>query len=146
VFAAGRAVSEDAADTAVITKMVRVMMLAPFLVGLSAWLSMRSSPQRITTSQVSDVRTKITVPWFALGFIAVAAINSTGVVPTSWTADAIALDTFLLAMAMAALGLTTNIRQVRQAGPRPLSLGLILFIWLIVGGALINHFVWTLML
>jgi uncharacterized integral membrane protein (TIGR00698 family) len=56
VFAAGRAVSDEAADTAVITKMVRVMMLAPFL---------------------SDVRAEITVPWFALGFVAVAALNLT---------------------------------------------------------------------
>ena len=41
-------------------------------------------------------------------------------------------------MAMAALGLTTHISQLKRAGLRPLLLGLMLFIWLIVGGGAIN--------
>ena len=41
VMAAGRAVTDAAAKTAVITKMVRVMMLAPFLIILSAYLARR---------------------------------------------------------------------------------------------------------
>ena len=41
VVAAGRAVTDAAANTAVITKMVRVMMLAPFLIALSAYLARR---------------------------------------------------------------------------------------------------------
>jgi uncharacterized integral membrane protein (TIGR00698 family) len=46
VVAAGRAVAESAANTAVITKMVRVMMLAPFLIGLSAYLSRNPLQER----------------------------------------------------------------------------------------------------
>ena len=48
------------------------------------------------------------------------------------------LDTAFLAMAMAALGLTTQLASVRRAGVRPLLLGSLLFAWLIVGGAAIN--------
>ncbi|HBH66843.1 MAG TPA: YeiH family putative sulfate export transporter, partial [Erwinia persicina] len=55
------------------------------------------------------------------------------------------LDNLLLAMAMAALGLTTHFSQLKRAGLRPILLGLILFIWLIVGGGAINLLVAHLM-
>ena len=63
VVAAGTAVGPEAASTAVIAKMVRVMMLAPFLVGLSALLA-RGRRDR------QGPRSRIAVPWFAFGFIA----------------------------------------------------------------------------
>ena len=49
------------------------------------------------------------------------------------------VDTVLLATAMAALGLTTHVSAIRDAGARPLILALVLFAWLVVGGAGINH-------
>ena len=48
------------------------------------------------------------------------------------------VDTVMLAMAMAALGLTTHVSAIRQAGIRPLALAALLFIWLIAGGLAIN--------
>ncbi|VEA68567.1 Uncharacterised protein [Serratia rubidaea] len=51
----------------------------------------------------------------------------------------ITADTWMLAMAMAALGLTTHISAVRQAGVKPILLATLLFIWLIVGGGVINQ-------
>ena len=131
VVAAGRAVSQPAADAAVIAKMVRVMMLAPFLVGLSALLA-RGRP-------ASDgQRSKITVPWFAFGFIAMVGFNSLQLLPTRLVATLVDLDTVLLAMAMAALGLTTHVSALRQAGARPMLLAVLLFAWLMGGGMLIN--------
>ena len=56
------------------------------------------------------------------------------------------IDTLFLAMAMAALGLTTHISAIRKAGVKPLVLAAILFAWLIGGGALINHVVTSLLL
>src|SRR5690554_2763111 len=78
VVAAGAAISPTAADTAVIAKMVRVMMLAPFLIGLAVYLA------RVKTEQVTEhAQTKakgllagVTVPWFAFIFVAVAGFNS----------------------------------------------------------------------
>jgi len=70
VVAAGHAVNEAAADTAVIAKMVRVMMLAPFLVALSAWFA-RSGARDATRA-----RPPVTIPWFALGFVALAGVRS----------------------------------------------------------------------
>ena len=48
-------------------------------------------------------------------------------------------------MAMAALGLATQISCIRKAGIKPLLLALILFVWLVVGGALINRWVFGLL-
>jgi uncharacterized integral membrane protein (TIGR00698 family) len=131
VVAAGRAISEPAADAAVITKMVRVMMLAPFLVGLSALLA---RGQRHADGQ----RSKITVPWFAFGFIAMVAFNSLQLLPAGVVNALVELDTALLAMAMAALGLTTHVSALRQAGSKPMLLAMLLFLWLLGGGMLIN--------
>lgn len=131
VFAAGQAIGSKAADTAVIVKMIRVMMLAPFLLFLSGWLRLRSV-------NTADQSRKLTIPWFAVFFIVMAGINSLQWLPLSLNHTLIVLDNFLLAMAMAALGLTTHIGAIRSAGLRPLMLGGILFIYLIFGGGFIN--------
>ena len=137
VLAAGRSISEDAANTAVITKMVRVMMLAPFLAILSAVLARTAA--RGNARQSSGTRqSKIVIPWFAVGFIGVAACNSLGVLPKAAVAAAVSFDTVILAMAMAALGLTTHVSAIRSAGIKPLALAAALFAWLILGGGAIN--------
>ena len=67
--------------------------------------------------------------------------NSLQWLPAQATAVATGIDTGLLAMAMAALGLSTHFSAIRKAGAKPLLLALILFGWLLAGGALINHWV-----
>jgi uncharacterized integral membrane protein (TIGR00698 family) len=131
VFAAGQAIGPKAADIAVIVKMIRVMMLAPFLLLLSAWLRLRSA-------NLSEQSRKITIPWFAVFFVVMAGINSLQWLPASITHELIVLDNFLLAMAMAALGLTTHLGAIRSAGIKPLMLGGLLFLYLILGGGFIN--------
>lgn len=145
VVAAGRAISDDAANTAVITKMVRVMMLAPFLIILSAYLSRSDASKKIAGDlQHADNKPgKIVIPWFALIFVVVAGLNSLAVLPPALVSRAIDVDTVILAMAMAALGLTTHVSAIRKAGVKPLLLAAVLFTWLIVGGMGINAFVMT---
>ena len=149
VVAAGRAIADAAANTAVITKMVRVMMLAPFLIILSTYLSRTSnggdsgddgdaSLTDASPSRASQQPRRIVIPWFALGFVAVAGLNSLAVLPHAFVSIAVDLDTGLLAMAMAALGVTTHVSAVRTAGIKPLALAALLFIWLIFGGVVIN--------
>ena len=138
VVAAGRAVSVAAADTAVITKMVRVMMLAPFLIGLSACLSRRPDRRGIARPAA---RRPLVIPWFAFGFAAVTALHSLVHLPAAAAAGLMTFDTFILAMAMAALGYTTRWSAIRAAGMRPLGLAALLFLWLVAGGGLINALV-----
>jgi uncharacterized integral membrane protein (TIGR00698 family) len=138
VVAAGRAVSDAAANTAVIAKMVRVMMLAPFLVILSAYLSRTDAAASERPLHDAQTARRIVIPWFALGFIAVAAVNSTAMLPRRMVGIAIDGDTVILAMAMAALGVTTHVSAIRTAGIKPLALAALLFAWLILGGGAIN--------
>jgi uncharacterized integral membrane protein (TIGR00698 family) len=135
VIAAARSIDDHTANTAVIAKMVRVMMLAPFLLLLSVYAQRRGQAERVQTAVTSR---SISVPWFAFAFIAVVACHSIWPLPTAVNDAVLQVDTFLLAMAMAALGLTTRLASVRRAGLRPLLLGSLLFAWLIAGGALIN--------
>ena len=134
VFAAGQAIGVQAADTAVIVKMIRVMMLAPFLLLLSGWLNL-SKDQGVTQKR------KMTIPWFAVFFILMTVVNSLQLIPAALTQELITLDNLLLTMAMAGLGLTTHISAIRAAGIKPLSLGGVLFLYLILGGGLINSLV-----
>lgn len=130
VVAAARTIGPEAADAAVIAKMVRVMMLAPVLLSLSAWRARESeqaAPQRLS------------VPWFALGFIGMVLFHSLQLLPASVVEVAHGVDTALLAMAMAALGVSTQLGAIRRAGLRPLLLAGLLFTWLVVGGAGIHH-------
>ncbi len=127
VVAAGRAVSEQAASTAVIEKMLRVMMLAPFLLLLS-----RSEGQGSG---------RLMIPWFAVLFLVVCGINSLGVLPPALMSSLVWLDTLILATAMAALGLRTHVGAVKQAGIKPLLLAASLFVFLVLGGYGLNRLV-----
>ena len=75
----------------------------------------------------------------------VAIFNSFHLLPQSVVNMLVTLDTILLAMAMAALGLTTHVSALKKAGAKPLLMALLLFVWLIVGGAAINVAVHALM-
>lgn len=141
VVVAGNSVSPAAAGTAVITKMIRVMMLAPFLLILSFFLVGKGeNGEKITFGQ--KVR-QVQVPWFAFIFIGVVALHTWVPFGAETVKNMVWLDNLLLTMAMFALGLTTHISAIKNAGIKPLILGIILFAWLILGGAginvLINH-------
>ena len=137
VVAAGKSIGQETANAAVIAKMVRVMMLAPFLVILSAVLARGKARAAGGDGKAA----KLAIPWFAFIFIAVVAFNSLGWLSGGVVATITDIDTALLAMAMAALGLTTHMSAIRRAGIKPLLLAGLLFCWLIAGGAAINHVV-----
>lgn len=121
------------ADTATITKMIRVILLAPVLLVISMLLSGKGADKS---------KPKISVPWFALLFLAVIVLNSLlrlwlpiGVMDSAASAINI-FDTFLLTMAMTALGADTAFDKFRKAGAKPFYLAAILYVWLVGGGYL----------
>ena len=125
VVGAGSAISKEVANSAVIVKMLRVMLLAPFLVILGLWLSSKSK---------SNGKTKVMIPWFAIWFIVVAGFNSLNLLPKNIVTTINTLDTFALTMAMSALGMQTSFEKFKQAGLKPIYLATILFFWLVFGG------------
>jgi len=107
------------------------MLIAPLLIVLGLILSALARSRGQAGNKVSLV-----IPWFAVGFIAVSAFNSLNILPAVLVGSINSFDTFLLTMAMTALGMETHGSKFKQAGIRPLLLALVLFVWLIVGGIL----------
>ncbi|SUB33407.1 membrane protein [[Pasteurella] mairii] len=132
VYTAGKNISAQVADISVITKMLRVMMLAPFLILLSFYLH-KSQKQG-----ESETATKFNMPWFALYFILLAVFNSFHLIPQEVVQWLLQIDSILLMMAMSALGLTTHVGAIKQAGVKPLILGFLVFLWLVIGGFIVN--------
>ena len=114
-------------DVAVITKLTRVLMLAPFLIVLSLFLQRRDARQEGKCFT-------ITIPWFAVLFVVMVGVNSLAIVPATVMPTINGFDNLVLAVAMAALGLESHIGKLRGVGPRPLLLALALFVWLVIGG------------
>lgn len=127
VAAANSFESEIVQANAVVVKMLRVMLLAPFLIIISIFLIEKNQ----------NKKSKITIPWFAIFFIIVAIFNSFSFLPKTTVLIINEIDTFLLAMAMMALGLNTNLKNIKDIGPRPIFLALILFFWLILAGFIV---------
>lgn len=131
------------AGTATITKMIRVMMLAPVLVIMSFALAGR---KKAATEGGTTQKSKITIPWFAFGFIGIICLNSLlqylfGVdsvkeIPLNGAIEYI--DTFMLTMAMTALGTDTSMEKFKQAGAKPFLLAGLLYIWLLGSGYLLT--------
>ncbi len=132
--AAGQTISPEAMQTAIIVKLIRVMLLAPVVISLSIVYQKLNQSSREQTIRLST----IPWPWFVLGFIATVLICSTNILPTNIIHIAQTLAQLLLIFAMAALGLQTKLVAFRQAGIKPLALSAMLFFTLIIGGYFLN--------
>jgi uncharacterized membrane protein YadS len=73
------------------------------------------------------------VPWFLIGFVLVAAVNSAGIIPAGAHVPLEHASVFLVSVALSAIGLSTNVAALRKAGARPLLLGALL--WITVAAA-----------
>jgi uncharacterized integral membrane protein (TIGR00698 family) len=116
VFASAQG-GHEALYVGTIAKLTRVAMMAPVIIALGE-LSVRLG------FAGEGVRGKPPFPWFLIGFLAMAGLNSVFAIPAFVSSPVRAATTFLLSMAMAAMGLHTNLRHVFSAGVRPLALGL----------------------
>jgi uncharacterized integral membrane protein (TIGR00698 family) len=134
VVAIGNIIGHGVAADAIIVKMIRVMLLVPFLLIVSG-LSQRTTDENDDNTGTCG---HISVPWFAIAFILCAAINSLPFMPQVAANGLRLIATLLLSAAMAALGIDTTLRRLRQTGPRAMLLGGILFLHLVVVGGLIN--------
>ncbi|HCM48635.1 MAG TPA: YeiH family putative sulfate export transporter [Colwellia sp.] len=133
--AAGQSINGETMQTAVVVKLIRVMMLAPFILMLSAGLNRIDNLANSSISNSAErKKIVITIPWFVFGFMATAMINSVVLLPDFFKVAFSFASQFSLAMAMAALGAQTQWTSIKAAGPKPLILGLLLFIILIFGG------------
>lgn len=114
---------QRAGEIATIAKLARVMLLAPVVVALS--VTPRDSARR-----AGGKSGRPPLPWFAIGFVAVTVINSVVTIPADLRSATVTLSTFLLTIALAAMGLETNISRLYAEGLRPAILGGLAFLFI----------------
>jgi uncharacterized integral membrane protein (TIGR00698 family) len=121
VVAAAFAYGHSAGSDAVIVKLTRTTLIIPVVV-FYAWRRasiLRSEGRRINWRGI--------VPWFVLWFAFAALIDSFGLIPAQWHAPLQQLALFAIVVALAGVGLGTDIEKIRSAGVRPLVLGTVLW-------------------
>lgn len=112
VVAATFAVGREAGDFGTIAKLTRVMTLAPMVLAMAAFL-----PRPGMSAEGG--RRHPPMPWFVAGFIALVAVNSAIDIPDGLKAETGAISSFMLTMALGAMGLETDIVKLRAKGIRP---------------------------
>lgn len=133
VVGAGNAIGPEASNSAIIVKMIRVMMLVPVLLVIAFLHAGRAAG-------AEGGKGKIAVPWFAVLFLVVIGFNSLDLLPEGLVAFINEADTFLLTMAMTALGMDTSFDKFRKAGLKPFLLAFVLFVWLMAAGYFLVKF------
>jgi uncharacterized integral membrane protein (TIGR00698 family) len=118
-----------AGEFGTIAKLSRVMLLAPTVIVLGLmqrWDSVR------TGSAAGSAPARPPMPWFVLGFVLLVGVNSLVAIPTEARTWIVAATTFMLSVALGAMGLETDIRKLAAEGYRPAVLGALA--WLFVAG------------
>jgi uncharacterized integral membrane protein (TIGR00698 family) len=114
VLAATFPVSALSGEVGTLVKLVRVLMLGPVVLFFSV-VSRRRARARGDEQRLAIGKL---VPWFIVGFIALAVLRSTGIIPVAVAAPVRELSRQLTIVAMAALGLGVDVRSVARAGSR----------------------------
>ncbi|WP_432887058.1 YeiH family protein [Kribbella sp. CA-245084] len=153
VVAAGYAYSQAAGDQAIVVKLTRSLTLIPIVLTLVALKIRREnraaraldaagegSYDGATTSIRKPLPWRKLVPLFLIGFIAAAGLRSAGVVPESWLPTLTIIGSTLITAALTAIGLSLRPRELRDAGPKPLLLGAILWVLVAVGSLGLQSF------
>ena len=125
VVAAAFQNSQQSGDFGTIAKLSRVTMLAPVVIALGL-----ATARRARRNGSDHTHAKAPVPWFVLGFIALVGVNSVVEVPPEAKTVIVTVTTFLLSVALAAMGLETDLAKLRAKGVRPFILGLAAFLFI----------------
>lgn len=114
VLAAAFPVSVLSGQVGTLVKLVRVLMLGPVVI----FFAIREGRRDDAPAGAARPPFRITrfVPWFIIGFLALAAVRSTGMIPAPVVAWTRSISTWLTVAAMAALGLGVDLRAIRRVG------------------------------
>jgi len=127
VAGAGQTMGPQVLSDSVITKLLRVAALLPAIAGIAWWVAQSGGPS-------SGARPTPQV--FLFGFLALAALNSMGLVPADVRNAVGQVSSFLIITAIAALGMKTSLLALARIGMGPVMLLITetIFIGLLVVG------------
>jgi uncharacterized integral membrane protein (TIGR00698 family) len=125
VVATGFVYDPTAGATATIVKLTRTLLLVPLAI-LTGWIAASRVPAGGVAQRLSPRRVLAIVPWFVLGFGALALLNSAGLIPPAAAHAMTALAGFLIVIVLAAVGLNVDLAKIARMGLRPLAVGMLL--------------------
>ena len=124
VVASGYAFSEAAGDFATMVKLTRTIAIIPTVL-VFAYIGTRMKQKEL---QVAGGGKKVNIvkiiPWFIGGFLALAIVNSIGLIPVAVSGVMKSASKFLMVTALAAIGLGTSITDFKKAGLAPMFYGI----------------------
>ncbi len=126
VIAAAFQYGDTAGETATIVKLTRTTLLVPLAIALAA-VTAREERFRTADGATDSARRSVwrTFPWFVVGFVIAALVNSLGWLPSAATEHLPTAAKALITFAMAGVGLSTDLRDARRIGPAPMAVGLV---------------------
>lgn len=141
VVAASTAYGAAASHTAVVVKLTRTLMIIPICLGLSATVRRREkiSAEPPCSGAPVHVRVLRLVPGFLLGFLALAAANSAGLIPSADHHGLSDATTLLITVALSAVGLSIDTAGLRRTGLRPIVLGAVLWVAVALTSLALQH-------
>ena len=125
VVAAGYAYSEAAGDFATMVKLTRTLSIIPTVL-VFAFINARLKIKENKTSEKKKINILSLFPWFILGFVALALVNSLGFIPANIALNCKELSKFLMVTALSAIGLSTSFKDMKKAGAMPMLHGFII--------------------
>lgn len=117
VVAAGYAFSDTAGNLSVIVKLTRTLAIVPITLVLAVITSKKNAGKNANYS-IAKI-----FPWFVLGFLGASILNTFLPIPSNATHFLAQAGKFMIVMAMAAIGLNTNIIKLVKNGAKPILLG-----------------------
>ena len=125
VVAAGYAFSDKGGDFAAMVKLTRTLSIIPTVL-VFAFINVRLVKKQHQEASGAKINFRGLFPWFILGFLALAAINSTGIIPEEISRIAKNASKFLMVAALAAIGLSTSFKDMKKSGVNPMLHGFII--------------------
>ena len=124
VVASGYAFSEAAGDFATMVKLTRTIAIIPTVL-VFAWIGVRMKKREMQAAGAGgQVNMMKIIPWFIGGFLALAIVNSAGLIPAAASVVMKRASKFLMVTALAAIGLNTSLTDFKKAGLAPMFYGI----------------------
>lgn len=140
VVAAGYAFSEAAGDFATMVKLTRTLVIIPTVL-IFSFISAHINTQ-ISAKSNSKEKVKISslFPWFILGFLAMSLLNSFGFFSIAISTGLKNISKFLMVAALAAIGMNTNLNEMKKSGINPMIHGFIISALVVIVALIVEYF------
>lgn len=141
VVAAGYAFSEAAGDFATMVKLTRTLAIIPTVLMFS-FVNARINAKKAAKNETGHQKVKIgsLFPWFIVGFLFMALINSLGWIPVTVSSTIKEISKFLMVTALAAIGMNTDFREMKKSGINPMVHGFIISVLVVIVSLVVQYF------